>query len=102
MSPGVFRNEAGHIGWRAVSGPRYVLSNVLATWRARRGRRGAVASEETIFRMLDLPPGRDWAWYPDLNVVGLRRGLDLDGKLRAVGELQEQWRTQHLRLVKPA
>lgn len=56
-------------------------------------------TEETVFRTIDLPPGRDWVWFPDLNVVGLRRGLDLAGKLRAIDELQEHWRRENLPLL---
>lgn len=59
--------------------------------------------EETVFRTIDLPDGQDWAWYPDLNVVGLRRGLDCASKLRAIDELQQHWRrSHHLRLVETA
>lgn len=55
--------------------------------------------EETVFHAMDLPDGEDWAWFPDLNVVGLRRGLDWAGKLRAIDELQRHWHGEHLRLV---
>ena len=55
-----------------------------------------VVSEKTIFRSLDLPSGRDWAWYGDLNVVALRRGLDGDGKRRALAELVEHWHLEHV------
>lgn len=64
---------------------------------------GPTLSEDTIFRTIDLPPGGpDYRWFADLNVVGLRRGLDCAGKLRAIAELQEWWRTNHLHLVESA
>lgn len=59
-------------------------------------------SEETVFRVIDLPDGQDWAWYPDLNVIGLRRGLVGVGRMRALDELYRHWRREHLRLVTSA
>lgn len=59
-------------------------------------------SEDTKFVTLDLPDGREWAWYPDLNVVGLSSRLDCAGKLRAVDEMHKQWRRAHLSLVETA
>ena len=59
-------------------------------------------SEQTVFRMSDLPDGQDYVWHPDLNLVELRRGLDLEGKQAAVAALQKRWGREHLRLVETA
>lgn len=58
-----------------------------------------VASEETIIRTLDLPAGRDWVWFADVNCIGLSSRLDCEGRQRAVAELQEQWRLDHLEKI---
>lgn len=61
-------------------------------------------NEETIFKDIDLPEdlGRDWEWFADLNVVGLRRGMNWQEKLRAVEDLQRVWRRAHLNTVETA
>lgn len=41
---------------------------------------------------LDLHPGQTYAWYPDLNIVALARGLDEAGEQRALDDLQAEWR----------
>lgn len=56
-------------------------------------------TEETVFRVLNLPGGRDYIWYPDLNVVALRRGMNCEQKMLALDEFQSHWRREHLRLV---
>lgn len=61
-----------------------------------------MGSEETVFRTLDLPPGRDWIWLAEANVVVLSSRLDCAGRLRAVDELQKHWRRSHLRVVETA
>lgn len=45
----------------------------------------------TVVR-LDLHEGQTYAWYPDLNIVALARGLDEAGEQRALDELQAEWR----------
>lgn len=42
---------------------------------------------------LPLPHGRDWLYYPDLNILALAPHLDLAGRERALDELQAEWRT---------
>ena len=53
--------------------------------------------EETIERILDLPPGKEWAWFADANVLGLSRHLDAAGRDRVRAEAQEAWRHRYLR-----
>lgn len=48
---------------------------------------------------MDLPEGREYVWFGDLNVVGLSSSLDCDGRQRAIDELQRTWRRRHLSLV---
>lgn len=64
----------------------------------------ASLNEETVFVPLDLPDdlGRDWEWYADLNIVALRRGLDVEGRMRAVEDLIATWKREHLRIVESA
>lgn len=50
---------------------------------------------------MPLPHGRDWLWYPELNLVALAPHLDVAGRDRALDELQAQWR-QSLRLHESA
>lgn len=51
-----------------------------------------VDDERTIVVEIDLPPGRDWRLYRDLDMVALRRGLTRAQQERAVTELQMEWR----------
>lgn len=61
-------------------------------------------NEQTVFVEMDLPAdlGRDWEWFADLNIVGLRRGMCLDGRVRAVQNLSRQWQRAHLSVVASA
>lgn len=59
-------------------------------------------AEDTVIHEMDLPPGKDWAWFPDANIVGLRRGLDPCGRIAALDDLYSHWRRQHLRVVETA
>ena len=61
-----------------------------------------MAAEETVFRVMCLPDGRDWMHFADLNMVGLSDRLDLDGRIAAVVELQKQWKREHLALIRSA
>lgn len=58
--------------------------------------------EATVFRILDLPDGIDYVWYGDANVVAFSSRLDCAGRMRAVEDLQKQWRRAHLKLVESA
>lgn len=55
--------------------------------------------QETLVVTFELPFGRDWFWYADLNIVALSPRLDAAGRERALAELQEHWRTNCLRIV---
>lgn len=59
-------------------------------------------AEETIIKTMDLPEGDDWVLYPDLNVIVLASRLDCAGRVRAIDEIQREWRRRHLRLVESA
>lgn len=74
------------------------------TGRARGTTGDAALNESTIIKSMDLPAdlGRDWVWYPDLNVVVLRTGLDCDGQKAALDDLYETWRRSHLTVVESA
>ena len=61
-----------------------------------------MAYEETVFRTINLPDGKDWAYYADLNVLAFGSHLDCAGKLRAFEAAQEDWRLRHLRIVESA
>lgn len=61
-----------------------------------------MTSEQTVFVTMDLPDGEDWTWMPDVNVVGLSSRLDCEGRLRALDDLQRQWKRSHLSLVESA
>ena len=39
-----------------------------------------------------LPYDQEWLWYPELNIVALAPHLDVEGRERALDELQAQWR----------
>lgn len=57
-------------------------------------------NELTVFTPAELPEGGpDFIWHADVNVVELRAGMCLDGKLAALAELQKQWRREHLSVV---
>lgn len=58
-------------------------------------------NEETLVITVDLPPGQDWAWYADLNIVGLSSHLCTGGRERALFELQAAWRRRFVRIVPP-
>jgi hypothetical protein len=55
--------------------------------------------EETVQMVLDLPPGQDWRWMPDCNIVVLSSRLDEAGRQRALCDLQATWRRTLLRAV---
>lgn len=56
-------------------------------------------NEETLIVTVDLSSGRDWAWYADLNMIGLGSHLDEAGRERAISELQDAWRGRFIRVV---
>jgi hypothetical protein len=56
-------------------------------------------TEKTVVRTMELPNGRDWLWFADLNVVGLAPHLDAAGVERAYAEMTAWWRRSCLRLV---
>lgn len=58
--------------------------------------------EPTVQMILDLPPGQDWAWLPDCNIVALSSRLDAAGRERAISDLQATWRRSLLRSVPAA
>lgn len=58
--------------------------------------------EDTIIKTGPLAEGRDWRWYPDLNVVVLSDRLDCVARLQAFDELQQWWKRSHLSLVESA
>lgn len=41
---------------------------------------------------MPLPHGRDWLYYPDLNIVALAPHLDQVGRERAIDEFHAEWR----------
>lgn len=53
---------------------------------------GDAVNEETLVVTVELSSGRDWAWYADLNMVGLGAHLDEAGREQALTELQAAWR----------
>lgn len=55
--------------------------------------------EDTLVKTLDLPPGQDWAWFADANIVGLAPHLTPEGRERALSEVQAYWRRSCLRIV---
>lgn len=57
------------------------------------------AVEETVKMFLDLPPGQDWKWLPDCNIVVLSSRLDEEGQEAALSDLQATWRRQLIRAV---
>lgn len=57
-------------------------------------------NEETLIVTVDLAAsGRDYAWYADLNMVGLGAHLDAAGRERALTQLQAAWRRNFVRVV---
>lgn len=58
-----------------------------------------MVNEETLIVTVDLPSGRDWAWFADCNTVGLGAHLDAAGRERALTELQDEWRRAFVRVV---
>lgn len=53
-------------------------------------------TEQTILLTHVLPPGVDYRWIADCNVVVLSAGLDAAGRQRAIDDLQAQWRKRWL------
>lgn len=51
-----------------------------------------MASEKTVVKVLPLPPGTPWRWYPDANVIAVSDQLDEAGVEAAICELQAKWR----------
>lgn len=61
-----------------------------------------MAMEDTIVRRLncELPNGRRWEWYPDLNVLALSASVrTCEEREQAISELQDHWRRQWIRVV---
>lgn len=58
--------------------------------------------EDTVIRTVELPEGLDYVWYGDANVLAFSSRLDCAGRMRAVDELQKQWRRAHLKVVETA
>lgn len=56
--------------------------------------------EDTIIKTLDLPEGREWAWFADANILCLSPALCPEGRMRAVREAQDWWRRRHLQAVR--
>lgn len=56
-------------------------------------------TEQTVQMILDLPPGRDWEWLPDCNIVVLSSRLDEAGRQAAISDLQATWRRQFIKAV---
>lgn len=55
--------------------------------------------EETIVRRMDLREGEPYAWFPELNLVGVPRDLDEAGVQAALCKLSVDWRRSMLRVV---
>jgi hypothetical protein len=58
--------------------------------------------EQTVQMILDLPPGQDWRWLPDCNMIVLSSRLDEDGRQRAREDLYATWRRTLLKAVPDA
>jgi hypothetical protein len=56
-------------------------------------------NEQTIVKVMQLPEGKDWRWFPDLNLVVVSDRLDKAGQAAALADLQEKWRRSMLRMV---
>lgn len=56
-------------------------------------------TEKTIVRVLDLPEGQDWVWYPEANVVGVSSRLCAEEHARVLDELHAQWRRKWIKVV---
>lgn len=41
---------------------------------------------------MPLPHGREWLYYPDLNLLAVAPHLDEDGRKRCADELAYEWR----------
>lgn len=63
------------------------------------GKVGTAVVEDTIIKYMDLPPGRDYFWHADSNVLVLSSRLDAAGKLTALYDLFTEWRTTMLRVA---
>lgn len=46
---------------------------------------------------MPLPHGRDWLYYPDINLLALAPHLDEAGRERCVDEMQAEWRASMLK-----
>lgn len=57
-------------------------------------------NEDTVFRTLALPNGRDWEFYEDVNVMVFAPHLGPEGRERAIREFQARWRRFALRTVR--
>jgi hypothetical protein len=60
--------------------------------------------EDTKFVTLDLREdlGRDWEFFPAMNVVAFRRGISCEARVAALDDLQQTWKRRHLRLAQSA
>ena len=43
-------------------------------------------AEKTVIVTVNLPPGQNWVWFADCNMVGLAPHLDADGRWQALTE----------------
>lgn len=60
------------------------------------------AVEETVKMVLDLPPGQDWKWLPDCNIIVFSSRLDEAGQEAALTDLQATWRRELIKAVPSA
>lgn len=58
--------------------------------------------EPTLIRRMQLAPGTDWVWMPELNIVGVSADLDDAGVEAALNDVQVQWRRKLMRMVPPS
>lgn len=74
-----------------------------SNWVAVQGERGTL-SEDAKFITIDLREdlGRDWDYFPDANLVALRRGLSCEARAAALDDLHRTLKRRHLRLAESA
>jgi hypothetical protein len=60
---------------------------------------GDAVNEETLVKTMELPDGRDWEWYGDLNVVVLAPHLCPARREVALNEVQAHWRRSCIRIL---
>lgn len=56
-------------------------------------------TEHTVVVIITLPPGRDWAWLGDCNVLALSDRLNEAGRQAALVEVGAAWRRSFLYVV---